>query len=408
MRPAPVFAVACLLAACAAGAAANAADPPDDTQAAEPQRASPGRNAGLLPPAVVWFDVDDGPNAAPVPNVAASAAASDAVRVAFLTAMAARAGELTVLGADALGLIDLSPLYRVPGLLAQGDERPLPEAALSVELPPGSVGKVLEPHRLDALWIVTGVVLLPRGSAGVPGTTGAAARLLLRAALVDRQGRVLFSDVVDQGAVTQVDLRDPEVARRQVTALLAEYRTEEQKREAEQAAASAREAGAAAPRSPHPGEFRLGLGIFFIAGVDLWAGYLLKDSQWQIGYRYVRWTDTFEDPYTGGDLTDTTETLQGPQANYLFRPEKPGSWYVGASLMQWSKTETAMMNGVSDSDSVVTPYFGGGYTRRFAKHFYWNLAMFLGPWAELETDTGVSSEESSGGFDIQIQIGASF
>jgi hypothetical protein len=34
--------------------------------------------------------------------------------------------------------------------------------------------------------------------------------------------------------------------------------------------------------------------------------------------------------------------------------------------------------------------------------------MFLGPGAKLQTNTGVSSEESSGGFDIQLHIGASF
>ena len=387
MSRVPVFSVACLLAALAAGAA-------NDT---------PVPNAGLLPPAIVMFEVGDGPDTAPVPSAAASAAASEAVSVAFLAAMAARATALTVIGADELGPIELSPLYDVPGLLARGDARPIPEAALSVELPRGSVDSAMERHGLDALWVVTGVVVLPRGSAGSPGT-----RLLLRAALVDRQGRVLFSDLVDEGTVAQADLRDPEVARRQVAALLAEYRTQAQQREAELAAASALEARAAAPRSPHPGEFRLGLGVLFIAGVDLWAGYLWKDSHWQVGYRYVRWTDTFEDPFTGRDLTDTTETLHGPQVNYLFRPGRPGSWYVGASLMEWSKTETAMMNGVSDSDSVVAPFFGGGYTRRFAKHFYCNVAMFVAPGADLETDTGVSSEESSGGFDVQVQIGASF
>jgi hypothetical protein len=393
----------CLLAACAAGAAGNAARASDDPQAAEREPASRTLASGLVPPAIVMFDVGEGPDAAPVPNAAASAAASEAVSAAFLAAMAARATDLTVIGAEELGPIDRSPLDDLPGLLTRSDARPIPEAALSVELPRESLDRAMERHRLDAVWVVTGVVVLARGDDGSPGT-----RLLLRAALVDRQGRVLFSDLVDEDTVTQADLRDPEVARGQVAALLAEYRTQAQQLETERAATAAQEARAALPRSPHPGEFRLGVGVFFIAGVDLWAGYLWKNSHWQVGYRYVRWTDTFEDPYTGRDLTDTTETLHGPQVNYLFRPGRPGTWYVGASLMEWSKTESAMLNGVSDSDSVVAPFFGGGYTRRFAKHFYCNVAMFIGPGANLETDTGVSSEEASGGFDIQVQIGASF
>ncbi len=309
---------------------------------------------------------------------------------------------------------------------------PFPEAALVVAYPPGAVEKAMDRHRLDSLWVISGVAVLSKESAGTAGSAGSATetrapgtRLLLRAALADREGKILFSDVVDEGPVArgqpapgapaatvpaQADLRDPQVARRQVKALLAEYRTEEDKREAEQAAARAQETRAALPRSPHRAEFRLGLGVFFFApeGVDLHAGFLPKNSRLQYGYRYVRWTDTFDDPFTGNELTKTTETLQGPQVNYLFRPEKRGTWYVGASVLQWSKTEAAMMNGVSDSDSVIAPFFGGGYTRRLGKHVYFNTAMFLGPGAQLETNTGVSSEESSGGFDIQIQLGALF
>jgi hypothetical protein len=206
----------------------------------------------------------------------------------------------------------------------------------------------------------------------------------------------------------RADLRDPEVARRQVEALLAEYRTEDEKREAEQEAARALEAGAAAPRPPHPAEFRLGFGIFFVAGVDLWAGFIPKNSRWQFGWRYVRWNDQFEDPYTGRGLTDTTETMQGLQVNYLFRPEKRGTWYLGASALRWSRTETSDVTGVSDSASVVAPFLGGGYTRRLGRHAYCNGGIFLSPGTTLETDTGVSSDEASGGFDIQIQLGVTF
>jgi hypothetical protein len=387
------------------------------------------RKAGLLPPAIVLFEDQDGTKVEPMPDVDGSSAAAEAVSVAWVAAMAARKIELTVVGNDEIGPADLSRLYGIPGRIAHGDSRPFPEAALSVQYPPGSVEKAMDRHGLDAVWIVTGAAILSKGRAGTsgPATSPMEApapgkRLLLRAALVDRKGTVLFSDVVDEDAITQgehlpgspggpvparADLRDLQVARHQVEVLLAEYRTEDETWQAERAAARALEVKAAAPRSPHPAEFRLGVGIFFISGVDLWAGFLPKNSRWQFGYRYVRWTDTFEDPYTGRELTDTTEAMQGLQVNYLFRPEKRGSWYLGASVLQWSRTESASANSASDTASVVAPFFGGGYTRRLGTHFYFNGAIFLSPGTTLETDTGASSEESSGGFDIQLQMGVS-
>jgi hypothetical protein len=42
------------------------------------------------------------------------------------------------------------------------------------------------------------------------------------------------------------------------------------------------------------------------------------------------------------------------------------------------------------------------------KHVFYNLGIFLSPGTSLKTNTGVSSEESSGGFDIQLQLGAAF
>ena len=55
-----------------------------------------------------------------------------------------------------------------------------------------------------------------------------------------------------------------------------------------------------------------------------------------------------------------------------------------------------------DAAAVVGAFVSGGYTHRLGKH------MFLSPDTWLETNTGISREESSGGFDIQIQMGAAF
>jgi hypothetical protein len=411
-----------LLAALVTGAAFGAGTPATGAQPGEASSPTASR-VGLLPPVIVLLEETAGTGGRPVASVEGSATAGEAVGAAFVEAMTARKIGLTVIGGGEAPPADLSGLDAARERLACCGGQPLPESALAPAFPPGSLESTLERHRLDAVWIVTGIVVLSMGTAasGDPETPGS--RLLLRAALVDGTATIRFSDMTDGRAIAthgpapgaagpidpaEADVRLPDVARRAVEALLAEYRTEEEKRLAGQSVTRALNTRAESPRSPHPAGFRIGLGVFVFAGMDLWAGFIPRDSRWQVGYRYARWTDQFEDPYTGSELTETTETVQGPQVNYLFRPEKRGTWYLGMPLLRWSKTETARMNGVTDSESVVAPFVGGGYTRRLGRHGYWNGAMFLAPWAELKTDTGVSSEESSGGFDIQLQIGASF
>jgi hypothetical protein len=157
-------------------------------------------------------------------------------------------------------------------------------------------------------------------------------------------------------------------------------------------------------------EFRAGIGVYILAkdGLDLQVGYRPKQSHWQFGYRYVQWTDKFEDPFTDRRLTETTQSMTGPLVAYLFRPESRGTWYVGASVLQWSKRERSLITGEVDRASTTAPFVGGGYTRAPGKHFYFNLGLYLSPGTKLSTRTSVSSEEDSGAFDIQIQMGVAF
>ncbi len=157
-------------------------------------------------------------------------------------------------------------------------------------------------------------------------------------------------------------------------------------------------------------EFRAGVGLFTLGkdGLDLQADFRPKLSHWQAGIKYVHWMDTSRDPFTGRKLTETTQTKAGPFVNYLFRPDSWGTWYLGGSVLRWSKEEKSMYTGEVGKASTTSPYLGGGFTGTMGRHFFYNMGLTLSPGAKLNTQTSVSSEQDSGGFDFQILVGARF
>lgn len=158
------------------------------------------------------------------------------------------------------------------------------------------------------------------------------------------------------------------------------------------------------------GEFRAGAGLFMLApkGTDLQVGYQVGRSPWVLGFRHAQWTDTFHDPFTGRALSDTTTSLTGPCLSYLFRPDARGSWYLEGTLYRWRKRETSLVFGDSHTDATTAPAFGGGYTHAIGRWFYWNAGLVLSPGTKLNTQTSTGSEEDSGTFDFQIQVGVRF
>ncbi|HEX4845918.1 MAG TPA: hypothetical protein VFV26_06825 [Geothrix sp.] len=165
-----------------------------------------------------------------------------------------------------------------------------------------------------------------------------------------------------------------------------------------------------APTPLRAQDLRAGVGVFLFAdrGLDFQLAYRPAHSHWQFGYRHVQWMDTFNDPFTGRALTETTESKSGPLVTYLFRPESPGSWYLGGAVYRWSKREKSLITGEVGRDATTAPFIGGGYTRTLGRHAYFNLGLYLSPGAQVSTRTSVSSEDDSGGFDIQIQMGVRF
>ncbi len=158
------------------------------------------------------------------------------------------------------------------------------------------------------------------------------------------------------------------------------------------------------------GEFQVGLGLFALAphGADVQISYRAAGSPWSFGFRHVQWMDTFHDPFTGHALSETTEARTGPLVTYRFHPQAPGSWYLGGAVYQWSKRERSLVFGDSNRDSTTAPLIGGGYTRSLGTWFYWNAGLFLGPGKTVRTKTSTGSEEDSGVFDIQLQMGVRF
>lgn len=152
----------------------------------------------------------------------------------------------------------------------------------------------------------------------------------------------------------------------------------------------------------------VGLGFFADAGTDLLVTYQPQQSHWQYGYRYLAWSETFTDPFTGNKLTKTDDVMTGPMVNYLFSPQEERSWYVGMSILRWSTTETSLVTGATSSDTTTDAYWGGGYAATVEQVFYYNVGLYLSPTAEQHTDTGVSSEDSTGGIDVLVQFGVVF
>lgn len=167
-------------------------------------------------------------------------------------------------------------------------------------------------------------------------------------------------------------------------------------------------AGALAAQEARWGEVRLAVGAFMLGGgSDAQIQARLGESAWMVGYKFVQWTDIGKDPFTGRRLTKSLQTMKGPTVTYLFRPHSPHSWTLGAEVLRWSRKETSLMTGEANSDATTALFFGGGILWTWGP-IHCQLGIYLAPGATLNTQTSVSSEESTGGFDIQAHLGWRF
>ena len=160
----------------------------------------------------------------------------------------------------------------------------------------------------------------------------------------------------------------------------------------------------------HANESRvgLGLGILTLAGYqDFQIIYQPEKSHWLFGFRHLRGTEKWRDPYGGTVDVKTTNTKTGPTAFYLFKNETDRTFYLGASLLKWSLTLTDSRAGESDTDSTVAPFFGGGYFGWLGAQGYFNIGGLASLGGNLSTQTSLSSEEAAG-IDVQLHLGIVF
>lgn len=135
----------------------------------------------------------------------------------------------------------------------------------------------------------------------------------------------------------------------------------------------------------------------------------LDESPWRFGWEYGRApAHTSDDPFTGRPLTREVESSTGPFFQYQLKPSARRGWYLGASLLRWSRKETSLTQGDSSTASTTDLYFGGGYLVRLGGHVLFNAGMLIAPGARLTTKTSTSSTEDSGAFDLQFTVDVAF
>ncbi len=240
------------------------------------------RTMGLLPPRVSLYEEQYrfGLNNI-VPREDWSRAAVETLQKSFLDEASAIRMPLTVIKNDDSDVGDVLDLFGAVDLSIQKHayesesgafppREPFPEKLRSFDYSLGPLQGMMERHQVEAIWIVIGVNLLPTAGAqwgdagqtliailaamgGAPVGTLTLKKIELRAALVDKSGKILFYTRLDESNVPQVkqtpggynvlqggystdqgpeqgqiekDIREPRFARRYIRELLSEYQTE--------------------------------------------------------------------------------------------------------------------------------------------------------------------------------------
>lgn len=230
-----------------------------------PQKKGAIRTVGLLAPEIRMYEEQPrfGVNET-VPHAEWAPAAEDSVAEAFSAEMAALGVKVVAIPADDPELREMAELFSAVAFSMQRHawDRPtqtmpptevFPEQEKALDYSVGPLWATLEKHQVDAVWMVRGFNLLPTHGArvkdglevtiGILAALGGAAapamtlkKVGLSAALIDRDGRILYYGMSDDRAEAPdgetgledvaKDLRDRRAARYYLKAALAGHRAE--------------------------------------------------------------------------------------------------------------------------------------------------------------------------------------
>lgn len=165
---------------------------------------------------------------------------------------------------------------------------------------------------------------------------------------------------------------------------------------------------AAAALCPARAELGLGAGGVGFGGFGALAYYRPEAGRWRLGAEYGAVSSTSRGPNGGLALTREKGSMSGIVVHRQFTPGPEGRWYAGAALLAWKRKVRVAATGEERSDTDVSPYFGGGWLRRFGKRFFFELGLLASPWARLNTGTSAGRDESRGAADLHVVLGANF
>ncbi|MCP4982422.1 MAG: hypothetical protein GY935_18235 [Gammaproteobacteria bacterium] len=152
-------------------------------------------------------------------------------------------------------------------------------------------------------------------------------------------------------------------------------------------------------------EIGIELGLFTFYGTDFQITYRVKETPWLMGYRYAKWEETIGGEYGFSD-NELEHEVSGFLVRYLFKPEAYGTWYLGASYLKKFRKLTCENTGDSASDSITSPFFGGGFMGWRDRPIHYNIGILLSSGSLINEADGCSKRTTP--TDINFGIGITF
>lgn len=157
-------------------------------------------------------------------------------------------------------------------------------------------------------------------------------------------------------------------------------------------------------------EFSIEIGALTVIGTDLRISSRIPGTPLEIGIRYLDIDDDFINEGAAGFPNDQSDrrytTRTGLVIDYLFGRPSSDSFYVSGAF--YNTNMKIECENETDSTSVSTFYFGGGYRRQWQNGFGFRLGILMSPFVDTKLETSGCSEEGSGDVDLNLNITYTF